>query len=305
MYYYRMYGLTLCSEIDFIQLVPEKESLGAEAQINIREEKNTDFIMSKIMESGSKIMVGEHEGWLENRTLYLLVENGNTIRFFKKEGANEIYVRTYILGFGMAMLAFQRNAAAIHCSVVKKDGRAVLICGESGAGKSTITTSFLENGYSLMADDMAFVAKQGDELLVWPAFPFQKKCRDEVKKAGYSPDEICYIDETKDKFLVPYRGEFGLEPVSVGGMIYLNLKEKGKAEITEITGLQKFYFCANNLFLRHLLGENKFLPFIGEKCLQMASVLPIYMLTRSFAESTPEETAGRALEIAEGWKRAY
>lgn len=303
MYYYRMYGLTLCSEIDFMQLVEEKAPMDEANRVYITEEQSPDFAVNKIVESGKKVFIGEHEGWLENKTLYMLIENGNRIRFFKKEGANEIYVRTYILGFGMAMLAFQRDMLAIHCSVVKKNGRAILLCGESGAGKSTVTSAFLSEGYALMADDMAFVKKVGDELLVWPAFPYQKKCRDEVEKAGYQQEEIYYIDEDKDKYLVPYKGEFGLEPVCVSGMIYLALKPDGAMETAEITGFQKFHFCANNLFLRHLLRDDKYQPFIGEKCLQMASLIPIQILVRSFAESTPEDTAKKVLEIAESFSK--
>lgn len=55
------------------------------------------------------------------------------------------------------------------------------------ASSSTLTNAFLQSGYQLMADDMALVetkteAKQTE---VYPAFPYQKLCRNVVEEKGY------------------------------------------------------------------------------------------------------------------------
>lgn len=302
MNYYRMYGLTLCSEPDFFQLVKESQCSGEAEKITITEGFDLSEIEERQRITGKKYEIGEQKSWLENRTLWMLIEDGNRIRFIKKEGANELYVRTYILGFGMAMLAFQRGMLAIHCSAVSKNGKAVLIAGESGAGKSTVTSAFLEAGYSLMADDMAFVEKTESGMQVWPAFPFQKMCRDQIEQKEFCEDELFYIDEQKDKYMVPYKGDFSVEAVPLSGLLYLCQKDEGKMEVQPVDGLQKFYVCANNLFLRHLLGNDKYTPFIGEKCLQMAGAIKISCLLRAFSESTPEETAQKALEIVQNWE---
>lgn len=302
MFFYRMYGLKLCSELDFFQLVKEEKCSGTAEEIWITEGVDTAECEEQKKTTGKNYEIGEKRSWLENRTLWLQVEEGKRIRYRKKEGANELYVRTYILGFGMAMLAFQRGMLAIHCSAVSKNGKAVLIAGESGAGKSTVTSAFLEAGYSLMADDMAFVEKTESGMQVWPAFPFQKMCRDQIEQKEFCEDELFYIDEQKDKYMVPYKGDFSVEAVPLSGLLYLCQKDEGKMEVQPVDGLQKLYACANNLFLRHLLGNDKYTPFIGEKCLQMAGAIKISCLLRAFSESTPEETAQKALEIVQNWE---
>lgn len=304
MFFYRMYGWKLCSDIDFFQLVKEEDckDCPCAGEIQICEDLDPEPLEQRKAEIGRGYEILENSGWLMNYTLWMKVENGNAIHYRRKEGANEIYLRTYILGFGMAMLAMQRGALAIHCSAISKNGKAVLIAGESGAGKSTVTKAFLENGYSLMADDMAVVTKAEDGVWVWPAYPFQKMCRDEVERAGFSPDEIYYIDEEKDKFMVPYKGEYSVNPVPLSGLLYLCKKASGDIEVQEVEGVQKFFLCANNLFLRRLLKEGKYAPYIGERCLWVAAAARMSCMIRSFRDSLPEKTAEKALAIVKSWE---
>ena len=143
-------------------------------------------------------------GWLENQTCSLLVQNGNSIRYELKAGGNEQYLRTYILGWGMSMLAIQRNEVALHCSAISDDAAAILFCGESGSGKSTLTSAYLARGYHLMADDMSFVSYHNETVAAKAAFPYQKLCRDAALPLGHSRlTASSTIDEAKDKYLVP------------------------------------------------------------------------------------------------------
>lgn len=287
MYIYQLFGLVIKTDIEFRQLVIGADESTADIKITAGIIPNE--IMSK--ERDLKYEFGEKVSWLANNTCWLLVENGNQITYSLKEGGNPEYLRTYILGWGMSMLALQRGTLAIHCSAVADEKGAILICGESGAGKSTVTTAFLDNGYRLMADDMAFVTtrQENKESYASPAFPYQKLCRDAAINQGYDLDELIYIDEEKDKFLVPYRGEFLLESVPVKGMIMLGVINGDEVMTKEVTGLQCFHMVANNLFLRHLLREQKYEPRIGKLCLDMAATIPMGWIGRPGGKDTAKE----------------
>jgi len=57
------------------------------------------------------------------------------------------------------------SAETIHASTVEKDGRAVLITGPSGSGKSDLTLRLLDREFSLVSDDRTILKKEGDRLV--------------------------------------------------------------------------------------------------------------------------------------------
>jgi len=57
------------------------------------------------------------------------------------------------------------SAETLHASTVAKDGRAVLISGPSGSGKSDLALRMLDRGFNLVSDDQTVVKKDGDRLL--------------------------------------------------------------------------------------------------------------------------------------------
>src|SRR3982751_985855 len=57
------------------------------------------------------------------------------------------------------------SAETLHASTVALDGRAVLISGPSGSGKSDLTLRLLDRGFVLVSDDQTIVKKDGDRLL--------------------------------------------------------------------------------------------------------------------------------------------
>ena len=60
------------------------------------------------------------------------------------------------------------SAETVHASTVATDGRAVLITGPSGSGKSDLTLRLLDRGFTLVSDDQTIVRRDGDRLLASP-----------------------------------------------------------------------------------------------------------------------------------------
>jgi serine kinase of HPr protein (carbohydrate metabolism regulator) len=53
----------------------------------------------------------------------------------------------------------------LHASCVAIDGRAVLISGPSGSGKSDLALRLLDRGFTLVSDDRTIVRKDGSRLI--------------------------------------------------------------------------------------------------------------------------------------------
>ncbi len=57
------------------------------------------------------------------------------------------------------------SAETVHASTVAIEGRAVMITGPSGSGKSDLALRLLDRGFTLVSDDQTLVRKSGDRVI--------------------------------------------------------------------------------------------------------------------------------------------
>src|SRR3954454_10337308 len=57
------------------------------------------------------------------------------------------------------------SAETVHASTVATEGRAVMIMGPSGSGKSDLTLRLLDRGFTLVSDDQTLVKLDGERLV--------------------------------------------------------------------------------------------------------------------------------------------
>lgn len=57
------------------------------------------------------------------------------------------------------------SSETLHATTVAKDGRAVVICGRSGSGKSDLALRLLDRGFVLVSDDQTYLKMAGGRLI--------------------------------------------------------------------------------------------------------------------------------------------
>lgn len=288
MYYYKLYGFYIATDVKFEQLIEEDFSEACDKNvITIVEGDFPD--QYRQMEPGYDFLDGK-SAVFSNSCCYMYFKNNSSIVYEKKKGAEQNLLKSYILGWGMSIIGIMRGLLSIHCAALADNDGAILISGSSGSGKSTITTQLLNRGYRLVADDMALVDAISDEKpYAFPAFPYNKLCRDAALSQGYDIDELIYIDEDRDKYFVPCKDNFSTEKVPIKSIIMLTLNDKENVFKEEITGVKKMYACMDTLFLNGIHKDKKCGYAVGNMCLKLASKTPVYHVSRPYGKDTTKE----------------
>lgn len=300
MYYYKLYGVRVASDFELKQLVrlAEDEQI-LEPQITIMERS-----LAQVFDKQNPFYykVDTQVSYVSNSFCYMLMEEGKNIFYEKKTGVTPQLLNAYILGWGIAILFYQRGQLALHGSCLREQKKALVISGNSGSGKSTVTEELLKRGFGFMADDMVVVQKsQANDMLATAAFPYQKLCRDVAEDSAVPKEEMIYIDEAKDKYLVPYQGDFDETSASINTMIILKVSDIEQVSVQELVGGDKFRASMDALFLQPLLGEQLYIPEQGRRILEFASKVQIYQIERPREKNSKDEIVDAILEI---WQRS-
>jgi hypothetical protein len=113
-------------------------------------------------------------------------------------------IRVFLLGTVLAILCFQRGLLPMHASAVDIGGRVLLLSGASAAGKSTLAAAFSARGYRLLSDDLcALEMREGQPLMVLPAFPRVKLWRDSASHLQVPIDGLERCRDELEKYNVP------------------------------------------------------------------------------------------------------
>jgi hypothetical protein len=91
--------------------------------------------------------------------------------------ANRGYLRFHFLeGMGWDLLE-PRYLTSIHAACVRYGNKGVLLCGESGAGKSSLAYACARRGWAFLSDDSTSLIRKGNHRVVL-GNPFQVRFRD-------------------------------------------------------------------------------------------------------------------------------
>jgi hypothetical protein len=94
----------------------------------------------------------------------------------------------------LPLLAAQSGRLPLHASAVAVDGGAVLICGVTGRGKSTLSAALVARGHAGIAEDGVVVGLGDDGPSVWPGLPGAMITREAAAAIGMSAAERAPAD---------------------------------------------------------------------------------------------------------------
>jgi hypothetical protein len=135
-------------------------------------------------------------------------------------------ITALLVGAGLATALHLRGIPILHASAVVVDGRAILVAGMTGAGKSTLAAALVRLGAPLLAEDLAVLTFGENAIAVQAGYPRLRLCPDATLVAGKAAPDLPRVfsgfvpDDKRWLDAADLAGGFCATPAPLG-VIYL------------------------------------------------------------------------------------
>ena len=100
------------------------------------------------------------------------INQGNNIQLDLKKKCSDIKILNSLLFSPLAILMLQRNKLVLHGSSLNFNDENIIVCGQSGSGKSSLTSELLKRGLKMLSEDIIPYCHKTN--MIWPTFPLIK-----------------------------------------------------------------------------------------------------------------------------------
>ena len=289
-YNYRVYGLNINSQIKIDEFIKIENLTEDDIDVYFSYGNMPDNIC-KLRLEGKSSFYSKNSVWfhIDNVASYY-IKNGNEVIVEPVENADEQQINIYLMCSCLGFIMLQREKVAIHGGVIKKNNKAIIITGNRGVGKSTLSTALRLKGYEFISDDVAAISID-KKVMVNPGFPYQKLCHDVMNKMNYDKSKFkMYNCNSNKKYIIPAFDSFENKDTPLDTIIEIKVDDINEVKLIEVKGFEKL----NNIMKNIYRGE--FSGFMGgrtpeyiSKCLYIAQNINYYQMIRPRVIFTVEE----------------
>ncbi|ABM04375.1 Hpr(Ser) kinase/phosphatase [Psychromonas ingrahamii 37] len=275
-HYYRIFDLVIstpfvCSEL--IEAIPQQadvvidyghiaNDLSIIEKQKLKWQVNKNQVLLKIPDAGK-----------------YLIENGETITIEPEENTSLDIIKLFLLGSALGAIQHQRQRLTLHASAFTKCDHTILLCGQSGAGKSTTANALIQQGFQLLSDDLAVIDFLDGDAFVTPAYPQSKLWQDAAEKLSIEYKNFHRVRDELDKYRIPINNNFCNRPKKITHIINLQLSDIELAKINSLTvfeqlGVLKIHSYRKKYFTLEQAQGN------FQACAALVDLVPVTQITR-------------------------
>lgn len=281
-HYYRVFGQCVASDFACPELLPIESAAAPDILFRNGEVPES---LEDPADSGAR--------WQTLPGLYLLnlprlarylVRDGREIVIQSQPNVSDDSIRTFLLSTCLAILLHQRRLFAIHCSGIHTAGGAVLFSGNSGMGKSTLVSAFLERGYKILSDDMlALTFNDQGQVMALPGFPQVKLWADSARALGRSTDGLRRVTPEYERFIAPEIERFDATPSPLRAIYFLRTHNRADFLLEPLDHAPRFNALLDNTW------QKLTLPGLGLREWHFQTAARIAALTYAARLTRPHE----------------
>lgn len=308
MFYYKIYGMTVESDIelqeaygyetdgtpqihihycDMGEILKEIESVIADKPIKGYEDEQS-WTVFDIKRSQSVL-------YYRNVGLFR-ISHGNLVEYMPMMDVYSPMFRQWILNMSLAIIKIQREDIIIHGSglLMPDADKGFIISGDSGSGKSTLADHLLHKGFRFVADDVVAVEFEQNGIWIEGAYPTRRLCNNVVEQQKLDKSRLLFInDGNKEKYILDMHDAYYGEISRLLKAIFVITLGNGNDEVRliEHKGSEKLNWISSNMYRKVSYQEMGITPKVFSKCLSIAQKIPIYEICRPVNKQTVEELA--------------
>ena len=188
---------------------------------------------------------------------------GNYISLVPNSKATNATIELFLNGSTYGAILHQRKIMPMHGSCFVYDNMGIMLCGESGAGKSSLTAAFVLDGNEFLTDDVTPILISNNQADIWTMSDRIKLWEDSLRQLNQSKEDLHKIDPETEKFYYPLES-YRKSSFRLNHIFLIELHEKSDVSFQEIKGSEKVTALRNEIYrLEYLHGmpENEALYF--------------------------------------------
>jgi len=232
---------------------------------------------------------------------FLISQKGDQVRCFAVLGVSDESIRHLLVDQVIPRVVAHQGWIVLHASAIEVEGRVIAFLGESGWGKSTLATSFYEQGHHLLTDDCLLLKLEAGKIIGMPSYVSSRLWSDSLEAvvsdkssvhpvAHYSSKKrLIFPDRLKSKlFQLPLTAIFVLAPP-------VESNELKEVTVEPLTGAQMIMEFVKHSFHLDVTDRDQISTQFKALGQVSGSALPIYRL------SYPREHAllGKVREVVQ------
>lgn len=211
---------------------------------------------------------------------WFYARQGNYVEIMPYEGFKleelELYLNSTVYG---AILQ-QRRTLSLHGSCFNYDDKNIMICGESGAGKSSLTVAFCLSGGKFITDDVSPILFEQGKPHVLALTDRIKLWDDSLIQLDINKDGLVKILEDTEKFYYTIQKE-PADIYLLNRVFILEIHDQSDVEFEVLKGVEKLTMLRNQVFRLEILKgmpENETLFF--QQLADLSSMVSVTRIKR-------------------------
>ncbi|GAT63212.1 hypothetical protein [Paludibacter jiangxiensis] len=252
--------------LDFVQIAIEKE----------RTEIDLDSLYTN-----QSIRINETDFWLKiDKVATYRVQNGCEITVSPFSGVDTASIQLFLNGSVFGALLHQKGIIPFHGCSFELNQKGTIICGYSGAGKSSVTAAFCQQGARFINDDITPVTI--DEFGIWimPIRTRIKLWEDALAKLSIGTENLEKIRPSMQKFYVPVENNCQ-EKQKLNTLVVLGIHDKDRYEVMRPVGMEKFNLLRSHIYRKiYLKGMPKAERNLFSQLLKLSQSVEVLQVLR-------------------------
>ena len=239
--YYRAFNLNIFSELALPGQLEGNETPQT-IDINIRFGAVSPTGINAPLTHSYCFQTNKKTFWLNvPKIARFLVENGNTITIdpapeLDKTQWNRLSL--WVLESCFSTLLMQRGLFLLHANAIDIGDSVILLAGERGAGKSTLSMGLLQQGSSLLTDDLCVINKQG---VILPGFANVKLWKNAALHFALDTASPNTIHPTENIVLIPTK-TVAQHSKPISAIYYLEPQSIDEIKISYLSNEEQAFF---------------------------------------------------------------